>query len=100
MRCLHDRRGRGWGVLPRRARAPLRRCRRRLADLRLAPRGTGCTSGGGEEPARALLQCNDVNPTVAELSARGAEIARAVKDEGFGLVTAIRLPGGGEFGVC
>jgi predicted enzyme related to lactoylglutathione lyase len=45
------------------------------------------------------LMCDDVNTTVAELSARGAEIARPVTDEGFGLVTAIRLPGGGELGL-
>jgi catechol 2,3-dioxygenase-like lactoylglutathione lyase family enzyme len=45
------------------------------------------------------FMCDDVNPTVAELSARGAEIAGAVKDEWFSLVTAIRLPGGGEFGL-
>ena len=40
------------------------------------------------------LMCDDVNATVAELSARGAEIPGPVKDEGFGLLTAIRLPGG------
>src|SRR5215470_17578383 len=45
------------------------------------------------------LMCDDVEATVAELSARGAEIIGPVKDEGFGLVTAIRLPGGGELGL-
>jgi predicted enzyme related to lactoylglutathione lyase len=45
------------------------------------------------------LMCDDVNATVAELTARGAEIAGPVTDEGFGLVTAIRLPGGGELGL-
>jgi catechol 2,3-dioxygenase-like lactoylglutathione lyase family enzyme len=45
------------------------------------------------------LMCDDVDATVAELSARGAEFAGPVKDEGFGLVTAIRLPGGGELGL-
>lgn len=45
------------------------------------------------------LMCDDVNATVAELSARGAEITEPVTDEGFGLVTAIRLPGGGELGL-
>jgi hypothetical protein len=38
--------------------------------------------------------CDDINATVAELSARGADIPGPVTDEGFGLVTAIRLPGG------
>jgi hypothetical protein len=45
------------------------------------------------------LMCDDVDATIAELSARGAEIAGPVKDEGFGLMTAIRLPGGGELGL-
>jgi catechol 2,3-dioxygenase-like lactoylglutathione lyase family enzyme len=45
------------------------------------------------------LMCDDVNATVAELSARGAEIPGPVKDERFGLLTAIRLPGGGELGL-
>lgn len=43
--------------------------------------------------------CDDVNVTVAEPRARGAEIAGPVKDEGFGLETAIRMPGGGELGL-
>lgn len=45
------------------------------------------------------LMCDDINATVAELSARGADIPGPVTDEGFGLVTAIRLPGGGELGL-
>jgi catechol 2,3-dioxygenase-like lactoylglutathione lyase family enzyme len=42
------------------------------------------------------LTCDDVHATVAELSARGVEFSREVSDEGWGLVTAIRLPGGSE----
>jgi predicted enzyme related to lactoylglutathione lyase len=45
------------------------------------------------------LMCDDVDATVANLKARGVEVARPVSDEGFGLVTAIRLPGGGELGL-
>jgi catechol 2,3-dioxygenase-like lactoylglutathione lyase family enzyme len=45
------------------------------------------------------LMCDDVRATTAELAAKGADIARAVSDEGWGLVTAIRLPGGGELGL-
>src|SRR5262245_38084300 len=45
------------------------------------------------------LMCDDVLATVAELSARGAQVARPVAEAGFGLVTAIRLPGGGELGL-
>jgi predicted enzyme related to lactoylglutathione lyase len=45
------------------------------------------------------LMCDDINATVDELQARGVELARPVADQGFGLVTAIRLPGGGELGL-
>jgi hypothetical protein len=36
---------------------------------------------------------------VAELKTKGIAIARPISDEGFGLLTAIRLPGGGELGL-
>ena len=43
--------------------------------------------------------CDDVKATVTELQAKGVELARPVSDEGFGLVTALKLPGGGELGL-
>jgi catechol 2,3-dioxygenase-like lactoylglutathione lyase family enzyme len=45
------------------------------------------------------LMCDDVHATVEQLKAAGVQIARDVTDEGFGLLTAIRLPGGGELGL-
>jgi catechol 2,3-dioxygenase-like lactoylglutathione lyase family enzyme len=45
------------------------------------------------------LMCDDVNATVAELESKGVEITKPVSDEGFGLMTALRLPGGGELGL-
>jgi predicted enzyme related to lactoylglutathione lyase len=45
------------------------------------------------------LMCDDVHATVAELESKGVEITRPVRDEGFGLVTAIRMPGGDELGL-
>ena len=45
------------------------------------------------------LMCDDIHTTVAELQDKGVEIAQPVTDEGFGLVTAIRLPGGGDLGL-
>lgn len=49
---------------------------------------------GGEHVL--YLMCDDVRATIDELTARGVEFARPVSEEGFGLMTAIRLPGGGE----
>ena len=45
------------------------------------------------------LMCDDIDATVAELRAKGVEITRPVSDEGFGLMTALRVPGGGELGL-
>jgi catechol 2,3-dioxygenase-like lactoylglutathione lyase family enzyme len=45
------------------------------------------------------LMCDDIEATVAELEAKGVEFTRPVSDEGFGRMTAIRLPGGGELGL-
>jgi catechol 2,3-dioxygenase-like lactoylglutathione lyase family enzyme len=45
------------------------------------------------------LMCDDVHATVEELKTKGVEFTRLVSDEGFGLMTAIRLPGGGELGL-
>jgi len=53
-------------------------------------------TGGRHE---LYLMCDDVHATVEELTAKGVAIARDVTDEGFGLMTAIRLPGGGELGL-
>ncbi len=37
---------------------------------------------------------DDVHKTVAELKAKGVEFTRDVEDEGYGLVTYFRAPGG------
>jgi hypothetical protein len=45
------------------------------------------------------LTCDDVEATVQELERKGVEFTGPIEDEGFGLVTSIRLPGGGQLGV-
>ena len=45
------------------------------------------------------LMCDDIGATVAELTGRGVAIAGEVKDEGWGRVTTIKLPGGAELGL-
>jgi predicted enzyme related to lactoylglutathione lyase len=45
------------------------------------------------------LMCDDVHATVAELKGKGVEFVHPVRTEGFGLLTAIKLPGGGELGL-
>ena len=45
------------------------------------------------------LMCDDVHATVDELKSKGVEFSRPISDEGFGLLTAMSLPGGGELGL-
>jgi predicted enzyme related to lactoylglutathione lyase len=45
------------------------------------------------------LMCDDVKATVKELESKGVEIVRPIQETGFGLVTSIRIPGGGELGL-
>jgi hypothetical protein len=52
-----------------------------------------------ETSTQLYLMCDDIEATTAELQAKGVELARPVSDEGWGLVTAISLPGGGELGL-
>jgi len=44
------------------------------------------------------LMCDDVNATVEQLSAKGVTCG-PVSDEGWGLLTSIQLPGGGDLGL-
>ncbi len=54
---------------------------------------------GGESRAELYVMCDDIDSTVSDLRNKGVEIVRAVSDQGWGRVTAIRLPGGGELGL-
>jgi catechol 2,3-dioxygenase-like lactoylglutathione lyase family enzyme len=62
------------------------------AELAAHPAG----EGGRHE---LHLMCDDVHATVEELKGKGVEFTRPISDEGFGLMTALRLPGGGELGL-
>jgi catechol 2,3-dioxygenase-like lactoylglutathione lyase family enzyme len=43
-----------------------------------------------------FLMCDDIEQTMAELTGKGAEFTSPVSQAGFGLVTSIAIPGGGE----
>jgi predicted enzyme related to lactoylglutathione lyase len=45
------------------------------------------------------LMCDDIHATLAELRSKGAEVARDVSEQGWGLLAAIRLPDGAELAV-
>jgi catechol 2,3-dioxygenase-like lactoylglutathione lyase family enzyme len=53
------------------------------------------TSGAVE----LYLVCDDVEVTVAELTAAGVRFEEPVSDQGWGRLTTLRLPGGGRIGL-
>ena len=53
----------------------------------------------GPDHHELYLMCDDVRTTVEELKAKGVELAHPVRDQRFGLLTALVLPGGGEIGL-
>jgi catechol 2,3-dioxygenase-like lactoylglutathione lyase family enzyme len=50
----------------------------------------------GDAHHELYLMCDDVHSAVEELSRKGVAFTREISDEGFGLMTALRLPGGSE----
>jgi catechol 2,3-dioxygenase-like lactoylglutathione lyase family enzyme len=65
------------------------------AELGIHPSGEASGSGIHE----LFLMCDDIEETVAELSAKGVEFTKPVENQGFGLITYLRIPGGGEIGL-
>ena len=63
----------------------------------LPPAELAVHPANGESHHELYLMCDDIHATLAELSSKGAEVAREVSDQGWGLLAAIRLPDGSEF---
>jgi predicted enzyme related to lactoylglutathione lyase len=65
----------------------------------LPPAELAAHPSDGDGHHELYLMCDDIESTVEELSGKGVEFTGPVTDEGFGLMTAIKLPGGGELGL-
>jgi len=55
--------------------------------------------GGPGADFDVSLMCDDIETTVAELRAKGAEFEGPVVDRGFGLVIQLKVPGAGLISV-
>jgi predicted enzyme related to lactoylglutathione lyase len=62
----------------------------------LPPAELAAHPADGEGRHELYLMCDDIEATTEELRAKGVEITREISDEGFGLMTALRLPDGSE----
>ena len=66
------------------------------AEVGVHPEMEGDTDGGAHE---LHLMCDDVRKTVKALEAKGVTFTQPVVDRGYGICTALRIPGGGELGL-
>lgn len=66
--------------------------------FKLPPGEVAVHPAEGAPSHELYLMCDDVNATVEQLAAKGVS-CDPVSDQGWGLLTGIRLPGGGELGL-
>jgi len=71
------------------------------AELGVHPAGlAGDPSSGAPSGHHELyLMCDDIEATVSELTAKGVEFTTPIENQGFGLLTRLRVPGAGEIGI-
>jgi predicted enzyme related to lactoylglutathione lyase len=65
-------------------------------ELAVHPEAVDAEPAGHHE---LYLMCDDLEQTMADLEAKGAEFASPVTQAGFGRLTSIKIPGGGEIGL-
>src|SRR3954447_16673392 len=58
--------------------------------------GVHPTSAGAGLQHQITLMCDDVDATMRDLEAKGAEFTGPPEDWGFGIGTSLKLPGAGE----
>jgi catechol 2,3-dioxygenase-like lactoylglutathione lyase family enzyme len=66
------------------------------AEVGIHPTDGGARQSGEHE---LFLMCDDVEATVADLTAKGVEFTSPIENQRFGLVTRLRIPGGGTLGL-
>jgi len=54
-----------------------------------------------DDPGRheLYLMCDDIDATVAELQAKGAQVSGPISERGWGRLTSLRIPGGVDVGL-
>lgn len=65
----------------------------------LPPGEVGIHPVMGDETCELHLMCDDVRKTVRALKAKGVTFTQPIVDRGYGICTALQVPGGGELGL-
>jgi catechol 2,3-dioxygenase-like lactoylglutathione lyase family enzyme len=66
--------------------------------FKLPPAEVAIHPTDGPDVHELFLMCDDINATIAELTAKGVQLT-PISEERWGLRTSLRLPGGGELGL-
>jgi catechol 2,3-dioxygenase-like lactoylglutathione lyase family enzyme len=71
------------------------------AELGIHPGGApgGPATGAPSDHHELYLMCDDIEATVADLTAKGVEFTAPIVEQGFGLLARLRVPGAGEIGL-
>jgi predicted enzyme related to lactoylglutathione lyase len=67
--------------------------------FKLPPAGAGTSGAEGGGAMDMYFMCDDLEATLAELTAKGAEVITPVSIRDHGNEALIRLPGGGKIGL-
>jgi catechol 2,3-dioxygenase-like lactoylglutathione lyase family enzyme len=67
--------------------------------FKLPPAEVAVHPADGPGTHELYLMCDDVEATVQELTGRGVEFSQPISDQGWGLLTSFKLPGGGDIGL-
>ncbi|GLZ44713.1 hypothetical protein Acsp06_08980 [Actinomycetospora sp. NBRC 106375] len=67
--------------------------------LGLPPAEVAVHPTDGAPQHELYLMCDDIEATVADLGGRGIAVEGGVSDQGWGLLTTIRLPSGASLGL-
>jgi catechol 2,3-dioxygenase-like lactoylglutathione lyase family enzyme len=71
------------------------------AELGIHPAGASGdpATGAPSNHHELYLMCDNVEATVADLTAKGVEFTTPVEDQGFGMLARLQVPGAGEIGL-
>ena len=67
--------------------------------FKLPPAEAAVHPGKGADGIAMYFMCDDIEATLAELTAKGVEVIDAVSKLDWGIATVIRLPGGAQVGL-
>ena len=66
--------------------------------FKLPPGEVAVHPADGPRSQELYLMCDDIGATVKQLATKGVTCSD-ISDQGWGLLTSVRLPGGGELGL-